>query len=264
MALPAPAVGEFAKTLRATAAQPTQAAEPTQADQPVAPPRGPHAATAAMRRFAKEPESPAPAPASPLPRSPGHSAPYSREARVDLASGEARATRAASRRASAVAQPAAEATPAWKPDAEETPPRAAEHTPPAAAKPEPLAIRQRAPWREADQQIADVVRAVSFFVDDDGTVADRPRGAGFAVPAPMRRHDPDRLVNSATRELSEMPAAVPQPPIEVTIGKIEVTIEGDPRPPLRAIRPVEPRGGAARQPVPPPRAGRLARLYLDR
>ncbi|MGA2114838.1 MAG: hypothetical protein ABSH56_08825 [Bryobacteraceae bacterium] len=48
----------------------------------------------------------------------------------------------------------------------------------------------------------------------------------------------------------------------MTIGKIEVTIESEPQPPLRAVRRAEPRAAAPSRPA--PMTGRLARQYLDR
>ena len=238
---PAQSVGDVQKTA-VTAADVARPAE-----QRLAPQRTPDAA-APVRPIAKGAESPRPG--APGVRSAAPGVPLSRERRVDhhpLVSAEVPASSATPQR-SKPAKPGAEPTFAAITE---------EHTLPAYTGNKQPAADQRPAWREVDEQILDVVQAVSVFAERDDPMTDRPRGAGFAVPVPTRRQDRDRPAVSATRE--------PQPSvIDVTIGKIEVTIEGDSRPPLKAIRPAAPRGAAPRQTVPPPRLGRLARQYLDR
>lgn len=260
---PAQSAGDVQKTavrpadVQKTAVTPADVARP--AEQRLAPQRTPDAAGAPVRPIAKGAESPRPG--APVVPSAAPGVPLNRERRVDHRPfGETRAARWEGRNVSA-AVPASSETPQRsklaEPGAEPT--FAAiteEHTLPAYTGNKQPAADQRPAWREVDEQILDVVQAVSVFAERDGSMTDRPRGAGFAVPVPTRRQDRDRPVVGATRE--------PQPVIDVTIGKIEVTIEGESRPPLRAIRSAEPRSAAPRRTVLPPRTGRLARQYLDR
>ncbi len=117
-------------------------------------------------------------------------------------------------------------------------------TPPAAAKAEawPIAPAQARRDKEHAFVIPEVVR--TWFREETdlpiATAKGEPRPAAIAPPKP----------------------AV-QPVIDVSIGKIEVTIESDSPPPLRAMRP-QPSRVAAPKPAPPPIAGRLARQYMDR
>jgi hypothetical protein len=88
----------------------------------------------------------------------------------------------------------------------------------------------------------------------------------FALAAAPPRWEEDRQTGIATHGPPVALAAAVQtapPVIDVTIGEVEVTIEGNSQPPLRTVRRPEPRH-AASSPTPPAVAGRLARQYLDR
>ena len=90
------------------------------------------------------------------------------------------------------------------------------------------------------------------------------------IPESVRtwlRTEPERPAPVPSRESSPVPGArqpaaqmQPQPIIDVTIGRIEVTIEGESQLPLRAAR----RTPAPPRPSTPAGLGRLARQYLDR
>jgi hypothetical protein len=116
------------------------------------------------------------------------------------------------------------------------------------------------------------VRSESFLLDDARPAIEQPRSREFAIPEPVRtwlRQEPDRPAPAATRGHSPAQAPAPamepavQPVIDVTIGRVEVTIESDSPPPLRATRRPEARVAAPARPT-PALPGRLARQYLDR
>jgi hypothetical protein len=82
-----------------------------------------------------------------------------------------------------------------------------------------------------------------------------------AVERTPDRKRPTFSPSSIVHEAARTPPA-PLQPIDLTIGKIEVIVEGEARTPLRAYRPPEPH--PARQSASRPTAGRLNRQYLDR
>ena len=129
--------------------------------------------------------------------------------------------------------------------------------------------RRAAKYREI---LETTVHSESFVADDIRPAPKEPRRiAEYAIPEPVRtwlRPAPERPAPIPARAQSPAPASQPAPrrnlppAIDVSIGKIEVTIESEPQPPLRAVRRAEPR--AAAPPRPAPAAGLLARQYLDR
>jgi hypothetical protein len=144
---------------------------------------------------------------------------------------------------------------------------------PVSAKAEPRPPIPSQPSREIYREILETtVHSESFAADDVRPAPKGPRRiAEFAIPEPVRtwlRPAPERPAPIPERAQSPAPASQPAPrrnvppAIDVSIGKIEVTIESEPEPPLRAVRRAEPR--AAAPPRPAPLAGRLARQYLDR
>jgi len=103
--------------------------------------------------------------------------------------------------------------------------------------------------------------------------ARKEREREFVIPESVRSwfrveaDRPDRPAAVATAVAKPAPVSLAQPAvqplIDVTIGKVEVTIESDPQLPLRASR--FPQSPVARpKPAPPPIAGPLARQYMDR
>jgi len=154
-----------------------------------------------------------------------------------------------------------------RPDVPQTQTRMAKRapSPPESAKAEHIPAVPTQPWREVDHETLEtVVDSTSLLAADGRSRAKEPKNTELAIPETVRswlRPAPDRPVASATRGPAQ---ASPQPVIEVTIGKVEVTIEGDVQPPLRATRRAEPRAAAPTRPAPPARTGSLARQYMDR
>jgi hypothetical protein len=143
--------------------------------------------------------------------------------------------------------------------------------PTAVAKSEALAGVQGQPRPEPMPEISETrVRAMSFLVDD-GQTTKQTKVNELGIPETVRawlaaspqqsepaapRSRPQALfAAAASRQMSK-------PAVEVTIGTVEVTIESDPVPPLRATRRSEPRVAAPRHA--PQMPGGLARQYLDR
>ena len=157
------------------------------------------------------------------------------------------------------AVPPNEAMPASLPNARQTPARMVERaaSPPPASRGDPVSAVPTQLWREEDQKILETV-AGSALVPSTAFLVDEER---------TRAKEPHHPIASATRTPAEAPMAMrqasPQPVIDVTIGKVEVIIEGDVAPPLRAVRRADSRVAAPTRPA-PPTAGRLARQYLDR
>lgn len=169
------------------------------------------------------------------------------------------------------APPLAEPIPAPRPAAREIPTRLAKREPSPAAKPDPRRTAQEPPWRDTDREILDTTTDSTSYMLEDTPPAKAPGNLEFAIPEPVRawlRADRGRPVPDATRGPLAPPVAAPQPAaqsvIDVTIGKVEVTIESDPHPPLVAARRPAPRVTPTARPAPPPATGRLARQYLDR
>jgi len=144
---------------------------------------------------------------------------------------------------------------------------------PVSAKAEPRPPIPSQASREIYREILETtVHSESFVADDIRPAPKEPRRiAEYAIPEPVRtwlRPAPERPAPIPARAQSPAPASQPAPrrnlppAIDVSIGKIEVTIESEPQPPLRAVRRAEPR--AAAPPRPAPAAGLLARQYLDR
>jgi len=164
-----------------------------------------------------------------------------------------------------VTQPAFEPTAASRPTSRGGQAPTAEQTPPTPknAKPAPRAPAPAQPWCQADQDILETkVSSQSFLISDMQT------NLGLTIPEPVRewlRTNSHRPHPPQTRHAAESatPQPVPEQMIDVSIGKIEVFVESDSRPPLRAIRRPEPRAAPA-IPAPPPGPGQLARHYLDR
>ena len=144
----------------------------------------------------------------------------------------------------------------------------------------PAARSETAPAAPAPQQqkpspeiIETMVRSASYLIEEERPAAKEKKdrtAAEFAIPEPVRNWLQPQTERPAPAVKPTQPAippappqpqTAPQPTIDVTIGRIEVTIESEPQPPLRiAPYPVS----APRKSTPPPRAGRLARQYLDR
>jgi hypothetical protein len=165
-----------------------------------------------------------------------------------------------------VTQPAFQATPASRPAAREGQAPTAEQTPPTPknARPAPRAPAPALPRRENDQEILETrLSSQSFLINDDVQT-----NLGLTIPEPVRewlRTDSRRPHPAPARLVAESPVPEPLPEqvIDVTIGKIEVCIESDSKPLLRANRRPEPRAApaiAASTPGP----GQLSRHYLDR
>jgi hypothetical protein len=144
---------------------------------------------------------------------------------------------------------------------------------PASAKAEPRSAVSSQPSREIHREILESTLHSEYFLDDVRPSSEEPRSiTEFGIPEPVRtwlRLPPEKPASSPTR--AQPPVLAPQPAprrisppvIDVTIGKIEVTIENEPRPPLRTVRRAEPRAAAPPRPA-SPAIGRLARQYLDR
>ena len=142
------------------------------------------------------------------------------------------------------------------PQTTEPSPRSREETTPEAAPPERQTRFPQLPPQPADPPLE--LHTVEF-VEEDGLTPVPPR-APWTPPQPS----PPRSTPRAAGEAARLTHPAPPPVVDVTIGKIEVTIEGERQPPpLRITRPPEPRGAPKRFDT-PRRAGRLARLYLDR
>ena len=157
---------------------------------------------------------------------------------------------------------------------ESRPPAAKTESHPAAAKTESRPPVAPQPGREVHREVFETTVLSEHFLDTGLPSTNEPRKiTEFAIPEPVRtwlRLPPEKPASSPIR--AQPPVPVPQPAaprisppaaIDVTIGKIEVTIENEPQPPLRVARRAEPRAT-----VPPrlvsPAIGRLARQYLDR
>lgn len=148
-----------------------------------------------------------------------------------------------------------------------TPPRARDAAPPPLEAPE-----QRTPRAASftpEQIVEREIYTSEYLVEDGLAEIAAPAVFPASAPAVHQRSAPGAPPRSApapareaTRPAAPSPAP-PQPSLDVTIGKIEVTIEGERKPPLRITRPAPPRVPSKRG-DPPRRAGRLARLYLDR
>jgi hypothetical protein len=224
------------------------------AEQPAAPPRNPKIIPA-----------PAPPPVRPSPPTPAYrAAPPARE----LSTEPARPVDTPHRPA---APPLAGPMPAPRPAAREVPTGLAQREAPPAAKPAPRRIAQEPPWRETEREILETTTDSTSFPIEDAPPAKASGNVDFAIPQPVRawlRADRVRPAPDATRRPPAPPAAAPQSApqsvIDVTVGKVEVTIESDPHPPLVAARRPAPRVAPPARPAPPPATGRLARQYLDR
>lgn len=209
-------------------------------------------------------------PSQPLPRLADSVIRPPREPQVD-------SPRPISRPAKTTSQPAAEA-PIPRPAAYEVRPPVAERPPasPAAAKAEARPNLQDQPAREIDREIVETTLRSEFFPPDDSRPGTKAHASPeFVIPDVVREWfhaDPERPAPTAaprsapTPALAFQPAPRPtrQPVIDVTIDRVEVTIESEPHAPRLAVRRPEPRGAAPARPAPPPGAGRLARQYLDR
>ncbi len=182
------------------------------------------------------------------------------------------------------AQPAAEAPPASHPSAREThmpvarrmPAPTADRTPAmrttqAAANAEPRTKVQKQRW-ETDREIPETtIRSESYVLDEGPAAAESPRSVEFAIPQPVRawlRQDSERpaappAARGPVAAHTPPPQPAAQPVIDVTIGKIEVTVEGEPHRPVLAVRRAAAPVAAPTRHA-PPMAGRLARQYLDR
>jgi len=157
---------------------------------------------------------------------------------------------------------------------ESRPPAAKPESRPAAAKTESRSSVTPQPSREIHREVFETTVLSEHFLDASLPSTGEPRKiTEFAIPEPVRtwlRMPPEKPASSPVR--AQLPVPVPQPAaprysppaaIDVTIGKIEVTIENEPQPPLRVARRAEPRAAAPRQTA-SPAIGRLARQYLDR
>jgi len=140
------------------------------------------------------------------------------------------------------------------------------------AKSEAHLETQGQPRPEAMAEISETrLRAMSFLVDDGVAMTKQPKITEFGIPQTVRAwlaEPPQQPEPTAPRSRPQAPVAVAaprqmsQPAVEVTIGTVEVTIESEAVPPLRAARRSEPRAAAPRPA--PPMPGGLARQYLDR
>jgi hypothetical protein len=141
--------------------------------------------------------------------------------------------------------------------------------PAALTKPENRrAPETQTPSEAADERIEHRVRTMSFLFDENQPLS-----------KPSKISQPELLQTARTRLQAETPQPAytaprvyplapaaprtpPQPPIEVTIGTVEVIVESEPQPPARVARRPEPRVAPPRSA--PPMPGGLARQYLDR
>lgn len=212
-------------------------------------PGRPEIITAPMRPTLKSPE-------------PDGFVPPAREHRVEMT------------RPAAAAHSTTSATPRSRPDRKEASQTEQSAAPPADWRREPRAmVQEPAPRGEARGEMereTTMVHSESFLLDDGRRTAEQPRSREFAIPEPVRtrlRQEPDWPAAAARRVHSPAPIPAREPPtqpvIDVTIGKVEVIIESDTPPPLRAIRRQEARGAAPARPA-PPLPGPLVRQYLDR
>ena len=116
--------------------------------------------------------------------------------------------------------------------------------------------RPQLPPQTADPVVE--IQTVAFLEEDglagvSASMPTVPNAPPFAAPQPPE-----------IREITRVLRAAPQPVVDVTIGKIEVIVEGERQaPPLQISRRPEPRVPPKRVDA-PRRAGRLARLYQDR
>lgn len=158
--------------------------------------------------------------------------------------------------------PAARSAPLPSPELPPTSPKAVPQ--PAAMTPRP---RSRAPQEEV---IETTLLSRAFAVDDDRTDSKLPEPPDIPIPETVRNWLLREPAAMAARKSKRAPAPAlqqedadsSQPAIDVTIGSVEVTIESEPAPTLRAVRRPEPRV-SPRRPA-PNAASRLARQYLDR
>jgi hypothetical protein len=167
---------------------------------------------------------------------------------------EAPAAPVAERRTASAPQQPPPATPLW-------------------AKTEPRPAVPPPPGREIHREILETTVHAEYFLDDVRPSGREPRSIPeFVIPEPVRtwlRQPPEKPASSPARVQPAVPALQPAPQrisppvIDVTIGKIEVTIENEPSPPLHVARRIEPRAAAPPRPA-SPAIGRLARQYLDR
>lgn len=162
-----------------------------------------------------------------------------------------------------VVQPVLQATSASQPAARDGQARTTEQTPKNASA-APRAPVPAPPGREIDQDIFETrMSSQSFLINNDVQT-----NLELTIPEPVRewlRADSRRPHPAPARHLAESPAPqpVPEQVIDVTIGKIEVCIESDSKPLLRANRRPEPRAAPAIAAL-PPGPGQLSRHYLDR